>query len=251
MAATGAAPTPDTPAECVADKSYLSRDVLQCTEGGSWKVRIAEPNSKDKARWRGDAEARRTAYNNRAPLRSTIGRQAMRRRGDVVERSFAHTLDRGGMRRAWLRGRENIRKRYLIHAASHSGSQCVIAPARERRERPRPANGQRFCSFRATTAPSSPFSATNTPASSSGYHAIQPRDAISTNIPKTKSLSSTRCYGWAAEWPSRPDEGYFRMLGYRWLTDERVVSADGAVAILIPVETVEMVEFVPPPNAKD
>ena len=41
----------------------------------------------------------------------------MRRRGEMVERSFAHVLDRGGMRRAWLRGRENVHKRYLIHVA--------------------------------------------------------------------------------------------------------------------------------------
>ena len=41
----------------------------------------------------------------------------MRKRGEMVERSFAHVLDRGGMRRAWLRGRENVHKRYLIHVA--------------------------------------------------------------------------------------------------------------------------------------
>jgi hypothetical protein len=41
----------------------------------------------------------------------------MRRRGDLVERSFAHILDRRGIRRAWLRGRENVHKRYLIHVA--------------------------------------------------------------------------------------------------------------------------------------
>jgi transposase len=41
----------------------------------------------------------------------------MRKRGEMVERSFAHVLDRGGMRRAWLRGRENLHKRYLIHVA--------------------------------------------------------------------------------------------------------------------------------------
>jgi hypothetical protein len=35
----------------------------------------------------------------------------------MVERSFAHILDRGGMRRARLRGRENVHKRYLIHVA--------------------------------------------------------------------------------------------------------------------------------------
>jgi transposase len=35
----------------------------------------------------------------------------------MVERSFAHVLDRGGMRRAGLRGRQNVHKRYLIQVA--------------------------------------------------------------------------------------------------------------------------------------
>ena len=38
----------------------------------------------------------------------------------MVERSFALILDRGGMRRAWLRGRENLHKRYLIHVAGYN-----------------------------------------------------------------------------------------------------------------------------------
>src|SRR4051794_888746 len=44
----------------------------------------------------------------------------MRRRAEIVERSFAHNLDRGGMRRTWLRGRENVHQRYLVHVASHN-----------------------------------------------------------------------------------------------------------------------------------
>jgi hypothetical protein len=44
----------------------------------------------------------------------------MRQRADLVERSFAHILDRGGLRRTWLRGRENVHKRYLIHVAGHN-----------------------------------------------------------------------------------------------------------------------------------
>src|SRR3954462_519737 len=44
----------------------------------------------------------------------------MRNRAELVERSFAHILDRGGMRRTWLRGRENVHKRYLIHVAGHN-----------------------------------------------------------------------------------------------------------------------------------
>ena len=40
----------------------------------------------------------------------------MRRRGETIERSFAHVYDTGGMRRTHLRGHTNILKRLLIHA---------------------------------------------------------------------------------------------------------------------------------------
>ena len=40
----------------------------------------------------------------------------MRRRGETIERSFAHLYDTGGMRRTHLRGHTNIFKRLLIHA---------------------------------------------------------------------------------------------------------------------------------------
>ena len=38
----------------------------------------------------------------------------------MVERGFALILDRGGMRRAWLRGRENLHKRYLVHVSGYN-----------------------------------------------------------------------------------------------------------------------------------
>ena len=41
-----------------------------------------------------------------------------RMRAEILERNFAHMLDSGGMRRVWLRGRENVWKRYLIHACA-------------------------------------------------------------------------------------------------------------------------------------
>jgi hypothetical protein len=53
-------------------------------------------------------------------LRSGVAREAFKLRAERVERSFALTLDRGGMRRAWLRGRENLRKRYLVHVAGYN-----------------------------------------------------------------------------------------------------------------------------------
>ena len=65
-------------------------------------------------------EARRAVYNNRARLRSGVAKEAFKRRAELVERSFALTLDRGGMRRSWLRGRENLHKRYLVHVAGYN-----------------------------------------------------------------------------------------------------------------------------------
>src|SRR3954468_6860530 len=56
---------------------------------------------------------------NRARLRSGVAKEAFRLRAELVERSFALTLDRGGMRRAWLRGGENLKKRYLVHVAGY------------------------------------------------------------------------------------------------------------------------------------
>src|ERR671929_17167 len=119
-AAVGAAPTPEDPAELVADKGYHSRDGLKDLEDGAWRSRIAEKKGTGVHRWRGDDEARRAVYNNRARLRSGAAKEAFRLRAELVERSFALVLDRGGMRRARLRGRENLRKRCLVHVAGYN-----------------------------------------------------------------------------------------------------------------------------------
>jgi hypothetical protein len=111
--------TPET-AELVVDKGYHSRAVLKDLAGGVWKTRIAEPQRPAVLRWHGDTEARDAVYANRNRLRSAVGKTAMRRRAEIVERSFAHNLERGGMRRTWLRGRENVHKRYVIHVAGHN-----------------------------------------------------------------------------------------------------------------------------------
>jgi transposase len=120
LAAVDAAPRPDEPAELVADKGYHSREGLKELEDGVWKSRIAERKAAGVSRWHGDDEARRAVYNNRARLRSGVAKEAFRLRAELCERGFALVLDRGGMRRAWLRGRENLRKRYLVHVAGYN-----------------------------------------------------------------------------------------------------------------------------------
>jgi transposase len=120
LAAVEAAPVPDNPAELVADKGYHSRAGLKELEDGPWKSRIAEPQRDEFLRWHGDGAARRAVYNNRARLLSGVARQAFKLRAELVERGFALILDRGGMRRVWLRGREKVQKRYLIHVAGYN-----------------------------------------------------------------------------------------------------------------------------------
>ena len=120
LAAVEAAPTPADPAELVADKGYHSRDGLKELDDGAWKSRIAEKKVAGVSRWHGDEDARRAVYNNRARLRSGVAKEAFKRRAELCERSFALALDRGGMRRAWLRGCENLRKRYLVHIAGYN-----------------------------------------------------------------------------------------------------------------------------------
>ena len=120
LAAVDAAPTAEDPSELIADKGYHSRGRLKDLEDGAWKSRIAEKKRSGVNRWHGDEEARRAVYNNRARLRSGVAREAFRLRAELALRSFALVLDRGGMRRAWLRGRENLKKRYLVQVAGYN-----------------------------------------------------------------------------------------------------------------------------------
>lgn len=98
----------------------MTRDGLKVLEDGPWKSRIAAKKRPGISRWHGDIAARRAVYNNRVRLLSGVAKAAFKLRTELCERSFAHVLDRGGMRRTWLRGRENVHKRYLLHVAGHN-----------------------------------------------------------------------------------------------------------------------------------
>ena len=132
LVAVDAGPTAEDPAELVADKGCHSRDGLQDLDDGPWKSRIAERKVRGVQRWHDAHAARRAVYTNRARLRSGATKEAFQLRAELVERSFALTLDRGGMRRAWLRGQENLHQRYLVHVAGHNLGLIMRAPGRRR-----------------------------------------------------------------------------------------------------------------------
>ena len=103
--------------EVVADKGYHSSDTLLLLEAEGIRSYISEPD-RGRRRWAGKPSARRAVYGNRRRKSGAYGQRLRRRRGELLERSFAHTLETGGMRRVQLRTRTNITKRVLIHVAA-------------------------------------------------------------------------------------------------------------------------------------
>ena len=83
----------------------------------SYEVRSYIPEKQHKGRrtWQGKAEEQQAVYQNRRRVRGNYGKSLLRRRGELVERSFAHCYETGGLRRTHLRGHQNILKRQLIH----------------------------------------------------------------------------------------------------------------------------------------
>jgi len=100
--------------EVVADKGYHSDATM--TELSAMVIRsyVSEPD-RGKRNWKGRAEERRRVYGNRRRIRGKRGKSLMRKRGEVLERTFAHCYETGAMRRTHLRGHPNILKRLLIH----------------------------------------------------------------------------------------------------------------------------------------
>jgi transposase len=106
-------------AEWVMDKGYHSNEVIVAIESVGKRSYISEPK-RGRRRWRGDEDTKLAVYANRRRIKGNRGRRLMRRRGEMLERPFAHCLETGGLRRVFLRGRENIEKRYQLHVAAYN-----------------------------------------------------------------------------------------------------------------------------------
>jgi transposase len=110
-------PDSDGPKELVTDKGYHSNQALVALEAVGVRSYIAEPD-RGRRHWQDNPEARDAVYRNRRRIRGVRGRRLMRRRGELLERPFAHLYETGAMRRVHLRGHENILKRILVHAGA-------------------------------------------------------------------------------------------------------------------------------------
>ena len=104
--------------ELVADKGYHSGAVVQRIKSYQVRSYIPEKRQKGRRSWQGKQAEQQAVYQNRRRVRGSYGKSLLRRRGELVERSFAHCYDTGGMRRTHLRGHNNILKRQLIHVGA-------------------------------------------------------------------------------------------------------------------------------------
>jgi len=100
--------------EVVTDKGYHSNETCLRLRAKGVRSYISEPE-RGRRNWRGKSKERSAVYANRRRIRGERGRGLLRKRGEFLERGFAHVYDRGGMRRLRLRGRANILKRLLVH----------------------------------------------------------------------------------------------------------------------------------------
>jgi transposase len=103
--------------EVVADKGYHSGPVLQQMQAAGVRTYIPEKKQGGKRHWVGKEQEREAVYANRQRLQRPKGKRLLRKRGELIERTFAHCYDTGGMRRTHLRKHHNILKRLLVHVA--------------------------------------------------------------------------------------------------------------------------------------
>ena len=102
--------------EVVTDKGYHSgAGLAEMSESVRSYVSVPQQPRRN---WQGKAEQQAAVYANRRRVEGERGKSLLRRRGELLERPFAHQYETGAMRRLHVRGRDNVAKRVLLQAAA-------------------------------------------------------------------------------------------------------------------------------------
>jgi transposase len=100
--------------EAVADKGYHSNATMTDLAEMNIRSYVSEPD-RGRRDWTDQPDAQAAVYANRRRIRGVRGKRLMRQRGELIERSLAHSYETGAMRRTHLRHHHNIAKRLLVH----------------------------------------------------------------------------------------------------------------------------------------
>ena len=108
---------PEAMEEVVADKGYHSNETIRALQEQEIRSYVSEPRYRGRRHWKDLGTEQRAVYANRRRIRGVRGKRLLRKRGELLERPFAHCYETGGMRRTHLRTHARILKRLLIHVA--------------------------------------------------------------------------------------------------------------------------------------
>lgn len=103
--------------EVVTDKGYHSGAGLAAMKEWGVRTYVSAPRQ-PRRKWAGKREQQATVYANRRRVKGARGKRLLRRRGELLERPFAHQYETGALRRLHVRGRGNVAKRVLLQAAA-------------------------------------------------------------------------------------------------------------------------------------
>ncbi|HEV7881817.1 transposase [Bradyrhizobium sp.] len=117
-------PVPAAPCTLTGDKGYFCVAELEVLQECGLKTVLSDPLLRRRVDQLAPPQ-RAVVRRARQAAQSRYGKDLLRRRGMHIERSFAHLLDCGGMRRATLCGQVNLDKRYQIAAATYNLSQLM------------------------------------------------------------------------------------------------------------------------------
>jgi transposase len=123
-AARGHARNQMTVETTTADKGYYAVAQLRELQQEEIKTVICDPISNRRLDKLEPDEQKAVKAAGRS-TRSQYGKELLSKRGQHIERAFAHILDCGGMRRATLRGLQNLQKRFKLAAAFYNLSQLM------------------------------------------------------------------------------------------------------------------------------
>jgi transposase len=106
--------------EVVTDKGYHKVELLLELRRAGYRTYIPVPEQKGQRQFgdKGGMFAREAFHDNRKRVRRAKGKKLLRMRGERIERTFALSCETGAHRRVRLRGRDNVRKRYIAHIAA-------------------------------------------------------------------------------------------------------------------------------------
>ena len=103
--------------EIVTDKGYHSGASLAAMKELGVRSYVSVPKQ-PRRHWEGKAEQQAAVYANTRRVEGERGKRLLRRRGEFLERPFAHQYETGALRRVHVRGRGNVAKRVLLQAAA-------------------------------------------------------------------------------------------------------------------------------------